>query len=128
MRLQVPQSSQFYRVIIEITGPDILRRIEASTEVAEVTPRLPEGTDERLVAAKAWFINGAREPVGEEIVLKEAEDVESEVSEEEAPEEVDEPWEGEGVSTLSSARRVEDGLAHGDDIVDSGWSAEPIAH
>ena len=98
MKLPVPQSSEYARVMIEITGPDVLRRIEASTDVQEIERRFD--VDERRLSAKAWFITNAREPVGGEIVLKEAETVEPEPEpepetsdEEPSVDEADEPAE-----------------------------------
>lgn len=122
MKLPVPQSSEYSRVMIEITGPDILRRIEASTEVQEIERSFD--VDERLLSAKAWFITNAREPVGAEILLKEAEvtarepeldpDPDPEVSDAEASvedreetpvEEADEPAEQPAVEVERKPRR-----------------------
>ena len=72
MKLQIPQNSDQNLMMIEITGPDFLKIIEVSTEHLVIERNYPD-VDERLLTAKAWFISNAREPVGEEFVLKAAE-------------------------------------------------------
>ena len=63
MIIKIPQSSKYHRVMIEVTGPNVHRVIEASTDVAEVTPRLPDGVCEDGLTVTAQFLNEAREPM-----------------------------------------------------------------
>ena len=81
MIIKIPQSSEYQRVMIEITGPNVHRCIEASTDVAEVTPRLPNGVCEDGLTVTARFLNEAREPMGEVVVLQKAKFVETEGNE-----------------------------------------------
>jgi hypothetical protein len=77
MKLHIPHSDHSL-IVIEINGPDVLRRITASTEHDEYEPVLPEGVDERTLSVKAWYVNNAGEPVCEPFVIREAEVVEPE--------------------------------------------------
>ena len=71
MKLQIPQSPEQYRVMVSITGPDITKVLMVGSGIAEVEPNLPEDIDERLLTVKAQYIDNARQPVGDEIVLQE---------------------------------------------------------
>jgi len=108
MKLQIPQNSDQNRMMIEITGPDFLKIIEVSTEHLVIERNYPD-VDERLLTARAWFISNAREPVGDEIVLKAAEVVEGEGEDE-----------GEGMD-FDDAVQI---LSESADLEDEDWDEE----
>jgi hypothetical protein len=70
MKLRVPKHPDGLRVTIEVVGPDVLKQIKVSPEIEEIDYDF--GVDDRDLTVKAWFVSNAGEPVGEEIVLKEA--------------------------------------------------------
>ena len=84
MKIRVPKNSEYDRVMIEVTGPDFLALVEASTELDEVECQCD--VDERLLTIKAWPITNSREPAGDEVVLQQGIDPEPE-EDDEVPEE-----------------------------------------
>jgi hypothetical protein len=72
MKIQIPQSDH-PRILLEISGPDFLRRMEVSTELKEIV-REYEDVDEAELTIVGQFCDNGRNPVGPELVLKEAED------------------------------------------------------
>lgn len=72
MKIQIPPSE--YPIFkIEVIGPDFLRMIEASTELKEVECD-SEGIDERTLTLTGQYCDDRHNPVGDEIVLKVADD------------------------------------------------------
>lgn len=70
MIIKIPRSSEYQRVLIEITGQNVHRVIEASSDVAEVTPHLPDGVREDGLTVTARFLNEAHKHMSAAIILQ----------------------------------------------------------
>ena len=126
MKLRVPQSSEYDRVAMEVTGPGFLTHLEVSTELKEIERNFE--VEDRLLKVKAWFITRAREPVaGSEVVLKEAElELEPEPEPEPEPELEPEPEaeeeSDEETEELDAEEAEEPVVAEADELAE-----EPVA-
>jgi len=73
MKLRLPRHDQYNSVKLEVSGPNTLLCISTNTDDHPEIER-DFGVDEGLLTVKAWHVNNAGEPVGDEIVLKEADE------------------------------------------------------